>query len=63
MKKSAMPNPSRIFNSWKNRKKKKIISKTCSTCNGDGGGVNGPDCKKCGGSGVIILKDEDAKNS
>lgn len=52
MKKSSMPNPKHIFGKVKKRKPIETIE--CSSCHGDGGGVEGVDCKICGGSGRIV---------
>lgn len=40
----------------KYKKHTPVKTLTCAECHGDGGGINGPDCKVCEGSGVIILK-------
>lgn len=56
MKKSAMPNHKGLFRP-KAPKKTPTILKTCSACNGDGGGVSGPDCKICEGSGMVYVID------
>ena len=59
MKKSAMPNPKWIFGKVKKRKPLNTI--VCSVCKGDGGGVEGVDCKTCGGSGRIVVIDKTKK--
>lgn len=57
MRKSAMPNASIFKHNYKKHKVKS--SKTCPTCKGDGGGVEGPDCKTCGGSGLLVTFEEE----
>jgi DnaJ-class molecular chaperone len=54
MKKSVMPDPKLLF-SYRS-KKKPLKTRKCRKCKGTGGGVNGVDCKVCGGSGLIVVK-------
>lgn len=51
-----MPDPRVLFRGATRKKKHPVKTMTCAECHGDGGGVNGPDCKVCGGSGEITIK-------
>ena len=51
-----MPDPRVLFRGATRKKKHSVKTMTCAECHGDGGGVNGPDCKVCGGSGEITIK-------